>query len=107
MRQAGRHDLILLVYQSANVAKGIFEAAAAGEVLTFVRKPTLKDVLAAMERCAARPRPDWVTGCVRGRNRVTRPRARPAAPLVIQARRWMDEDLRFLGWPAEGDVDLR
>ncbi|MFQ5859361.1 MAG: DUF790 family protein, partial [Anaerolineae bacterium] len=41
VRQAGRHDLILLVYQSANVAEGEFEAASAGEVLTFVRKPIL------------------------------------------------------------------
>jgi hypothetical protein len=52
VRQAGRRDLILLVYESANVAEGAFEAAAAGEVLTFVNKPVLKDVLAAVERCA-------------------------------------------------------
>jgi predicted nuclease of restriction endonuclease-like RecB superfamily len=52
VRQAGRRDLILLVYKSANVAEGEFEAASAGEVLTFVRKPILKDVLAAVERCA-------------------------------------------------------
>ena len=52
VRQAGRGDLILLVYKSANVAEGAFEAASAGEVLTFVRKPVLKDVLAAVERCA-------------------------------------------------------
>jgi len=44
--------LILLVYESANVAEGAFEAAAAGEVLTFINKPVLKDVLAAVERCA-------------------------------------------------------
>ena len=50
--QAGREDLILLVYQSANVAEGEFEAASAGEVLTFTRKPILKEVLAAVERCA-------------------------------------------------------
>jgi predicted nuclease of restriction endonuclease-like RecB superfamily len=55
VRQAGRRDLILLVYQSANVAEGEFEAASAGEVLTFVRKPILKDVLAAVERCAVFP----------------------------------------------------
>ena len=48
-------DLILLVYKSANVAEGEFEAASAGEVLTFVRKPVLKDVLAAIERCAVIP----------------------------------------------------
>ena len=52
VRQAGRRDLILLVYESANVAEGTFEAASAGEVLTFKRKPVLKDVLAAVERCA-------------------------------------------------------
>jgi predicted nuclease of restriction endonuclease-like RecB superfamily len=52
VRQAGRGDLILLVYKSANVAEGEFEAASAGEVLTFVRKPVLRDVLAAVERCA-------------------------------------------------------
>jgi predicted nuclease of restriction endonuclease-like RecB superfamily len=55
VRQAGRGDLILLVYQSANVAEGEFEAASAGEVLTFTRKPILKEVLAAVERCALPP----------------------------------------------------
>jgi predicted nuclease of restriction endonuclease-like RecB superfamily len=55
VRQAGRQDLILLVYQSANVAEGEFEAASAGEVLTFTRKPVLKDVLAAVERSAVQP----------------------------------------------------
>jgi len=55
VRQAGRRDLILLVYQSANVAEEEFEAASAGKVLTFVRKPILKDVLAAVERCAVPP----------------------------------------------------
>ncbi|MEW5985679.1 MAG: DUF790 family protein, partial [Chloroflexota bacterium] len=52
VKQAGRGDLILLVYESANVAEGTFEAVAAGEVLTFKNKPVLKDVLAAVERCA-------------------------------------------------------
>jgi predicted nuclease of restriction endonuclease-like RecB superfamily len=52
VRQAKRRDLILLVYESANVAEGTFEAVSAGEVLTFSRKPVLKDVLAAVERCA-------------------------------------------------------
>ncbi len=52
VRQAGRKDLILLVYESVNVAEGTFEEASAGEVLTFSRKPVLKDVLAAVERCA-------------------------------------------------------
>lgn len=55
VRQAGRRDLILLVYESANVAEGQFEAASAGEVLRFARKPVLKDVLAAVERCAVAP----------------------------------------------------
>ena len=53
LREAGRSDLIVLVYESANVAEGSFEEAAAGEVLHFVNKPILKDVLAAAERCAA------------------------------------------------------
>ncbi len=52
VREAQRSDLILLVYESANVAEGTFEAVSAGEVLTFSRKPVLKDVLAAVERCA-------------------------------------------------------
>jgi len=55
VRQAGRKDLILLVYESANVAEGVFEAASAGEVLFFARKPVLKEVLAAVERTAVRP----------------------------------------------------
>ncbi len=52
VRVAGRHDLILLIYASANVAEGVFEEVAAGEVLIFTKKPVLKDVLAAVERCA-------------------------------------------------------
>jgi predicted nuclease of restriction endonuclease-like RecB superfamily len=52
VRQARRSDLILLVYQSANVAEGAFEAASAGQVITFSRKPVLKEVLAAVEQCA-------------------------------------------------------
>jgi predicted nuclease of restriction endonuclease-like RecB superfamily len=55
VRQAGRRDLILLVYKSANVAEGEFEAASSGEVLAFTRKPVLKEVLAAVERCAVPP----------------------------------------------------
>ncbi len=58
VRQAGRQDLILLVYESANVAEGAFEEASAGEVLTFSRKPILKEVLAAVERCAVAPDED-------------------------------------------------
>ena len=55
IQQAARRDLILLVYESANVAQGVFEQVAAGEVLTFVNKPILKEVLAAVERCAIIP----------------------------------------------------
>lgn len=55
VRQAQRSDLILLVYESANVAEGSFEEASAGEVLRFKKKPVLKDVLAAVERCAVEP----------------------------------------------------
>ncbi|RKZ79563.1 MAG: hypothetical protein DRR19_24780 [Candidatus Parabeggiatoa sp. nov. 1] len=54
VHQAGRSDLILLVYESANVAEGVFEKVSAGEVLTFTKKPVLKDVLAAVERCAVK-----------------------------------------------------
>jgi predicted nuclease of restriction endonuclease-like RecB superfamily len=57
IRQAERRDLIVLVYESANVAEGVvikeaFAEVSAGEVLTFKNKPVLKEVLAAVERCA-------------------------------------------------------
>ena len=52
VQQAARSDLILLVYESANVSAEAFTAVSAGEVLTFKNKPVLKDVLAAVERCA-------------------------------------------------------
>ncbi|MCP4539313.1 MAG: DUF790 family protein [Chloroflexi bacterium] len=55
VRQAERGDLILLIYKSANVSEEEFEAASAGDVLTFTRKPILKDVMKAIERCAAFP----------------------------------------------------
>jgi predicted nuclease of restriction endonuclease-like RecB superfamily len=55
VRQASCQDLILLVYDSVNLTEGAFEEASAGEVLTFTRKPVLKDVLAAVERCAVGP----------------------------------------------------
>jgi hypothetical protein len=55
VRQAQRSNLILVVYKSANVSEEAFEAASAGEVLMFTRKPILKDVLAAIERCATAP----------------------------------------------------
>ncbi len=61
VRQARRSDLILVVYKSAKVSQEAFEAAAAGEVLMFTRKPILKDVLAAIERCAIAPPPDLHT----------------------------------------------
>ncbi len=52
VQQAARTDLILLVYESANVSAEAFEAVSSGEVLTFKNKPVLKDVLAAVERSA-------------------------------------------------------
>ncbi len=52
VRQAGPQDLILLIYKQANVSEQAFESASAGEVLTFTRKPILKEVLAAVERSA-------------------------------------------------------
>ena len=50
VREAKRRDLILLIYESANVAEGVFEKVSAGEVLTFTKKPILKDVLAEVEQ---------------------------------------------------------
>ncbi len=52
IRAAQRSDLIILVYENVKVADGAFEAASAGEVLTFKKKPILKDVIAAVERAA-------------------------------------------------------
>lgn len=52
IREAGRSDLILLIYESANVAKELFQEASAGEVLVFRRRPVLKKVMEAVERCA-------------------------------------------------------
>jgi predicted nuclease of restriction endonuclease-like RecB superfamily len=57
VRQAGRRDLILLVYEGVNVTEETFQEASAGEVLTFSRKPVLKDVLEAVERSAVLPSP--------------------------------------------------
>jgi hypothetical protein len=56
IQEANRKDLIVLVYESANVAEGAFEGASAGEVLMFKSKPVLKDVMAAVERCAVASR---------------------------------------------------
>lgn len=58
INQAGRADLILIIYESANVAEESFEAVSAGEVLRFTRKPVLKDLFAAIERCATVPPSD-------------------------------------------------
>jgi hypothetical protein len=55
VRQAGRKDLILLLYKSSHVAEGVFRAVSSGEVLVFARKPVLKEVLLAAERCAVAP----------------------------------------------------
>ncbi|MCP4349521.1 MAG: DUF790 family protein [Desulfobacterales bacterium] len=55
VHKAGRKDLILLIYESAKVAEGVFESASAGEVLFFSRKPVLKKVLSAVEKCAVNP----------------------------------------------------
>ncbi len=52
VRQANRDDLILLVYESANVAEAVWQTAGHGEVLFFKNKPVLKDVVTAVERCA-------------------------------------------------------
>jgi uncharacterized protein len=55
VHQSGRRDLILLVYEGVNLAEEAFREASAGEVLTFARKPVLKEVLAAVERSAILP----------------------------------------------------
>ncbi|MEM7332412.1 MAG: DUF790 family protein [Chloroflexota bacterium] len=52
VRQANRKDLILLVYESANVSAEPFREASAGEVVTFRNKPVLKHVIEAVERSA-------------------------------------------------------
>jgi predicted nuclease of restriction endonuclease-like RecB superfamily len=52
VQQAKRHNLILLVYESANVSAEPFEEVSAGEVIRFKNKPVLKDVITAVERCA-------------------------------------------------------
>lgn len=51
LRQAGRRDLIVLVYERANCSDERWEDVP-GEVIKFVNKPILKDVLAAVERAA-------------------------------------------------------
>lgn len=52
VRQANRSDLILLVFESANVSAEPFRDESAGQVLTFKNKPVLKEVLQAIEQAA-------------------------------------------------------
>lgn len=51
LREAGRRDLIVLAYQGVNCTADTW-AEVPGEVLLFKNKPVLKDVIAAIERCA-------------------------------------------------------
>ncbi|MBK9751280.1 MAG: DUF790 family protein [Chloroflexi bacterium] len=52
VRAAGRHDLLLLVYEGVNLAPERLKDIP-GEVLYFTNKPVLKEVLAAVERIAS------------------------------------------------------
>ena len=52
VRQASCPNLILLVYESANVAEEEWRDAPAGAVLFFKNKPILKEILTALEQCA-------------------------------------------------------
>ena len=54
LRQAGRRDVVLVAYQSVNTTPETW-ADVPGEVLLFASKPVIKDVLAAVERCAVLP----------------------------------------------------
>jgi predicted nuclease of restriction endonuclease-like RecB superfamily len=57
LRQAGRLDVVVVAYQSVNTTPETW-AEVPGEVLLFASKPVIKDVLEAVERCAAvRPGP--------------------------------------------------
>jgi uncharacterized protein len=51
VRRAGRRDLILLVYEGVNLTAEKLDDVP-GEVLYFVNKPVLKQVMAAVERVA-------------------------------------------------------
>ncbi len=51
LQQAGRKDLILLVYEGVNLTQEKLKDIP-GEVLYFKNKPVLKDVMAAVERVA-------------------------------------------------------
>jgi uncharacterized protein len=53
LRQAGRRDVVLVAYQSVNTTPATW-ADVPGEVLLFARKPVIKDVLEAVERCSVR-----------------------------------------------------
>jgi predicted nuclease of restriction endonuclease-like RecB superfamily len=50
LRQAGRRDLIVLVYEGVKCSQEDLDVP--GEVLFFKKKPVLKKVLEAVERCA-------------------------------------------------------
>lgn len=54
LRQAGRRDLIVLVYEGVKCSQEDL-AEVPGEVLFFKKKPVLKKVLEAVERCAKAP----------------------------------------------------
>ena len=54
LRQAGRRDLIVVAYRSANTTDATW-ADVPGEVLMFTRKPIIQEVMAAVERCAVLP----------------------------------------------------
>ncbi len=51
LRQAGRRDLIVVAYRSANTTEATW-ADVPGEVLMFTRKPVIQEVMAAVERAA-------------------------------------------------------
>jgi uncharacterized protein len=54
IKQAGRTDMILLVYEGVNLSEEKLRDVP-GEVLYFKNKPVLKDVMAAVERIAVIP----------------------------------------------------
>lgn len=51
LREAGRRDLIVVAYRSANTTDTTWQDVP-GEVLLFTNKPVIKEVMAAVERCA-------------------------------------------------------
>jgi uncharacterized protein len=51
VRSAGRDDLILLVYEGVNLSEDKLKDVP-GEVLYFASKPVIRQVMAAVERCA-------------------------------------------------------